>query len=243
MPVSDKQNQKYHACLPIDDDEVILAVYKHHWFAYFSVWVVAFFLTCIIMGLTTLFVSLGGSNETLSQSKPAILAGGIILSLLVFVFSSIPVWLRSQEHLVLTEEALLQTLQPSLFAAKTSQLNLEHINDISVRRDFFGTILGYGFITIETPGEQNNYDFTFLPNADQAAKQIQAAHENFQSAVQSGRMPTTLGVAPQSQVPALDPQQYQQFLQYQQMQARQQAEQSAGDEPSQDDRNNPTSQG
>jgi uncharacterized membrane protein YdbT with pleckstrin-like domain len=124
--------------------------------------------------------------------------------------------LRSQEVVVLTEEAVLQVLQPSLFASKVSQLNLAHIADVSVRQNFMGTIFGFGKITVETPGEQDNYEFTMLPRPQASAREIIAAHENFQAAVESGRMPTTLGKA-QPQTPQIDPQQYQQFLQYQQM--------------------------
>jgi hypothetical protein len=119
----------------------------------------------------------------------------------------------------LTEEAVLQILQPSLFANKISQLNLAHIADVSVRQDFFGTIFGYGKITIETPGEQNNYEFTILPNPQDIARHIIEAHENFQAAVEAGRIPSTLGVP---QAPQIDPQQYQQFLEYQQMVTQQQ---------------------
>ena len=56
------------------------------------------------------------------------------------------------------------------------------------------------------------------------------AHENYEAALQGGRMPTTLGyqAAQQPQAPTIDPEQYQQFLQYQQMVARQKQEQAAG---------------
>lgn len=226
MEATETESKKLHRLLPIDANEKIIAIYKHHWFAYVSLWVLAITMSTIILGVTIFLAVLGNSDAGLAQFRAPILAGGIILAAIVLVSTLIPVWLKSQEMLVLTEEALSQLLRPTLFAAKTSQVNLEHINDVTVRRDFFGSMLGFGHITIETPGEQDDYEFLILPNPEATARQIISAHENYQAAVQSGRIPTTWGVAPvhnvQSTQPEIDPQQYQQFLQYQQMVTRQQ---------------------
>jgi uncharacterized membrane protein YdbT with pleckstrin-like domain len=239
MQISEKQNKVMHSMLPIDDDEEILSIYKHHWFAYVSQWVIAIILVIVILGLAAFMVTFIGGEATNANYKMAIMGGAVALSALVAIFTLVPAWLKSQEFLVLTDEAILQTLQPALFAAKTSQLSLQHINDVTVRKDFFGTMFGYGQITVETPGEQDNYIFSMLPNPDAAAREIVAAHENFEAALESGRMPTTLKAA-QPKAPDIDPEQYEQFLQYQQMVAKQQA--SAGSATAQHEENDPTKQ-
>jgi hypothetical protein len=228
MNVSPKADKFLHSKLPIDDDEQILAVYRHHWFAYASSWIIGVILIVLVMGIAVAFTTLGNGNEgsgMMSQTQTMILAGGAIFSALVLLGTSIPVYLRSQEQLVLTDEAVLQVLQPSLFASMIDQVSLQHIADVSVQQDFFGTIFGFGHITLETPGEQNNYRFATLPSPHEAAKEIIAAHENFAAALQSGRLQTTLGAAVPP-APNIDPQQYQQFLQYQQMVAQQQNDQT-----------------
>jgi hypothetical protein len=128
----------------------------------------------------------------------------------------------------LTDEAVLQVLQPGLFASKVSQTSLEKIADVSVRQDFLGTIFGYGKLSVETPGEQDNYEYTYLPNARSAAREIVEAHENFAAALQGGRMPTTLGTppvtssnAPAPQTVAVDAAAYQEFLRFQQQNQQQ----------------------
>ncbi|HSX42698.1 MAG TPA: PH domain-containing protein [Candidatus Saccharimonadales bacterium] len=233
MPISPQQDKYLHSKLPIDEDEKILAVYKHHWFAYASSWIVAVIVVIMVMSIAIAFTVLGtgGSDgvSTGAQHQNLILAVAGGFSALILVGAALPVYLRSQESLILTEEALVQMLQPSLFASSVNQLSLQHITDVSVTQDFFGTTLGFGHLNIETPGEQNNYNFMMLPDPHTAARQIIQAHENFDAALQGGMLPSTLGAARQAQVqtqqaPAIDPQQYQQFLQYQQMVAQQQAQ-------------------
>jgi hypothetical protein len=231
MSISPSTDKFLHSKLPIDDDEQVLAVYKHHWFAYASSWFAGIFIGLLIMGVAVSFAMLAGGNSEspLAGHQSQIIGVASLLSVLVLAGTAIPVYLRSQEQVVLTEEALLQVLQPSVFSSKIDQVSLQHIADVSVHQDFFGTMLGFGHITLETPGEQNNYQFSTLPDPHNAAKQIIAAHENFDAALQSGRIKTTMGSA-MPQAPQIDPQQYQQFLQYQQMvaqQAQQQGQQAA----------------
>ncbi|HSX05752.1 MAG TPA: PH domain-containing protein [Candidatus Saccharimonadales bacterium] len=228
MNISSSTDKYLHSKLPIDADEKILAVYRHHWFAYASSWILGIVVVIIIMSLATILTTIGDAQGALVEHRPEVLAIALTFSTLVLIGTSLPVYLRSQEQVVLTQEALLQVLQPSLFSSKIDQLSLQHIADVSVKQDFFGTILGYGQITIETPGEQDNYEFFMLPNPQDTAREIVAAHENFTAAIQGGFMPTTLGNGnPSLQQQPIDPAAYQQFLQYQRMMAQQQQSQAA----------------
>src|SRR6476661_5263597 len=119
MKPSDNLNAQLHKRLPIDEEEQILAVFRHHWFAYFSLWSVALILVVAIMSLAAVLSmpSTDVATNALVDHRAAILAGAGILSVVVLLFCGIPVWLRMQEQLVLTDEALLQILQPSLFSS------------------------------------------------------------------------------------------------------------------------------
>ncbi len=217
------QTDRYlHQKLPIDADEKILAVYKHHWFAYAASWAIGILVALLIIGAATVLSFAGGNDSVFVAHRSQLLALAAIFALVVLAGSSIPVYLRSQEHLVLTEEAILQILQPSLFASKIDQLGLQHVADVSVQQDFFGTLLGFGQIIIETPGEQDNYKFVIVPDPHSAAREIIHAHENYNAALMGGRMPSNLSAQTPPLMPALDMKQYQQFLAYQQMLAQQQ---------------------
>ncbi|HSX06407.1 MAG TPA: PH domain-containing protein [Candidatus Saccharimonadia bacterium] len=232
MQVTPRSDTILHQKLPIDADEKILAIYKHHWFAYAANWLVSLTIAIALLVLAIVLTTIGGADGTLVQYRYQIIAVASVFSILVLAGTCVPIYLRSQEQVVLTEEAIVQILRPSLFANKIDQLSLRHISDVSVTQDFLGTMFGFGHITIETPGEQNNYHFSTLTNPHEVAREIIAAHENFDAAVHSGRMPTTIEKVAQPQPPVIDSEQYQQFLQYQQMVARQQQEQQqAGNQP------------
>ena len=230
MRVSPKQDQQCHQTLPIDSDEKVLAIYKHHVFAYILPILAAALVIVILVGLATLLssqTSLTGDAVIATEYQKYAYGAAIVLSVVTAIFAFVPVWLRSQEHIVLTDEAVLQVLQPALFASKVSQTSLERIADVSVRQDFLGTILGYGKLSIETPGEQDNYEYTYLPQPRDAAREIIEAHENFAAALESGRLPTAFGSAANASTAtpgqgnlSVDAEEYQAFLRFRQQAAQ-----------------------
>lgn len=216
-------DEQLHERLPIGKEEQILGVYKHHWFVYASIWAIGLFIVVAVMIVGTVFAS--GMNPVAVggriSDQAAVMIGASIFCALILVATSVPAWLKSQEQLVVTDEALLQILQPSLFGSKVSQLSLQHVADVSVRKDFFGTIFGFGSLMIETPGEQANYNFAAVGEADEAARTIIDAHENFSAALESGRLPTTITRSGhETHSVEVDANAYQEFLNYQQYKAR-----------------------
>jgi uncharacterized membrane protein YdbT with pleckstrin-like domain len=186
-------NKTLHKKLPIGKNEVILKTIKHHWFAYASIYLGAGLMGLAILGITSL-IGLDKESFGLDGSTYVLLLTfNIFLVFFMVLASFVPVWVRKQEVLVLTEEALLQIKKPNVFASKTSQLNLTHIADVTVRQNFVGSIFNFGNITIETPGEQENYSFNVVENAHEVAKAIIEAHENYAAALESGQIQSTLG--------------------------------------------------
>ncbi|PID30337.1 hypothetical protein CSA80_02840 [Candidatus Saccharibacteria bacterium] len=221
--VSASDDRKWRQRLPMGEEEVILDVYRHHWFAYASVFFVAASAVLILLILVSVLTGSNSGGGALTHYEDAILAGTILFSIIILLFALIPIWLRAQEKIILSDDSLYQTLQPSLFAGKISQVSLSHVNDVTVRTDFFGTVFGYGNLTIETPGEQDNFEYSVVANAHEAAREIIEAQENYVAALQSGRLPTTFTGSPAYTVPnpqvppAIDPQEYAEFLEFQRM--------------------------
>ena len=101
----------------------------------------------------------------------------------------------------------------------------------------FGTIFGYGTVTIETPGEQENYHFRATNKSDEAVATIVEAHENFSAALESGRLPTTLNKNTNDpHAVTIDAAEYQKFLDFQQFQARDAQERQTSDVNRQENR-------
>lgn len=218
--VKEAESVFWHGKLPIGKDEEILGIYKHHWFLYVQIWLMALFAILALMVVTVLLTLSPNDSDGAIAYRPAIILGSVLLCAIIALFSIIPAWLRSKERLILTEESLLQVLQPGIFANKVSQLSLQHVADVSVRQDFLGHIFGYGHITIETPGEQDNYEFTKLGGAQLIARDIIEAHENFDAALQSGRIPTTLGNQRQGPQVQINANEYEQFMAFRAMQEK-----------------------
>jgi len=183
-----------HQKLPIGANEKILAVFRHHWFAYATIYAFTVVTIVLILGISMVLASSSQGTDQIPSSVPSvIIAVGLCVSMLVLLFAAIPLYLLKGEALVLTEEALVQLKKPSLLANQISQVNLAHLNDVTASQDALGTIFGYGQIKVETPGEQDDYKFTIVPHPQQMAKQIIEAHENYAAALESGRIKSTLG--------------------------------------------------
>lgn len=214
MQITPQMEKALHQALPIDENEKILAVYKHHWWAYVSLLLVTFFVVAAVLATAALLLLTGGDSLN-DQARTGLLAGALLLSVVVLLGGMVPVYLKSQERLVLTDEALVQVLQPAIMSTRIEQLGLNDLANISVHNDFLGGILGYSHLNIETPGEQNNFFFRVLGSAKEAAREIAAAHENYEAALEGGRLKSTLGE--QQAAPQIDPVEYQEFLKYQAM--------------------------
>ncbi len=217
---------KLHKNLPISPDEKVLAVFRHHWMAYAVIWATGLVAVLIVLISGLQFAnSLVDSEGAFSPYREAVLIGSGLFAAIIGLATLIPIIMRAGEQLVVTDEAVFQVLQPSVFNSKVSQLGLQHVNDVSVRKDFFGTIFGYGTVTIETPGEQANYHFRATERPDDAVRVIVEAHENFSAALESGRLPTTLNkVGQDDHTVNIDAAEYKRFLDFQQYEARAQAE-------------------
>lgn len=221
METNPQVERALRAKLPIDDDEKIIAIYKHHWFAYFSSWLFSIVLILVVVALVVLL--LGSQDAVPAQYRQAVLLGGILLSVIVFGASILPAYLMSQEHLVLTDEAVFQILQPSLLASKVDQLGLGDVGNVSVRQDALGTIFGYGHLMIETPGEQDNYQFRIVAEPQRIAREIAQESEDFDAAMQAGMISSKRTqearsrYEEQSPTMQIDPQEYKDFLAFQEM--------------------------
>jgi len=230
MAISPSLDKKLHHKLPIDADEKILGVYRHHWFAYASSWIFGAIIDLVFIALAVIFTIISKQADVTSQYNSEIFAGVAVFCAFVLLAMCIPVWLKSQEQLVLTEEALSQILQPTLFVSRVDQMSLQHIASMAVRQDFLGTMLGYGHITIETQGEQDDYQFYMVGHPHEVVREITSAKENYEAALNAGRIPSTLGSIQQGQDPSVDNEQYQQFLKWQ-AQSQQQASPAAAAAP------------
>lgn len=102
---------------------------------------------------------------------------------MLFVFGTLAVMtiqaiLYSNNVIFVTSEKIAQILYINLFNKKISQLSIGDVQDVTVtQKGILAHIFNYGTLVIETAGEQQNYNFTYIPEPYKNSKLIVGAHE------------------------------------------------------------------
>lgn len=150
-------------------------IVRRHWFGFFALVATASGLL-VLFGLLVLLVPLG-DNDVFGRMTlwlllpffPALL--GLFWAMWHIYFSN---------QLILTHDMVSQKVQLAIFKDKQSQLGLANIEDVTaVRSGLFQTLMNFGTLTIETAGEQNNFQFRYCPNPDRCVKVIMGVRADF----------------------------------------------------------------
>jgi hypothetical protein len=92
--------------------------------------------------------------------------------------TGIGAYLYISNVILVTSEKLAQVLYKSIFNRKISQLSIGDVQDVTVNQvGLTARLFNYGTIIIETAGEQDNYDFTYVPDPYKKSKLIVGSHE------------------------------------------------------------------
>lgn len=81
---------------------------------------------------------------------------------------------------VVTSDSVTQITQTGLFSRQSSQLSLEHIEDVVAEQNGILThIFDYGLLKVQTAAEHSKFHFPYCPNPNFYAQKILAAREAF----------------------------------------------------------------
>jgi hypothetical protein len=162
--------------LDIDPNENIILDIRRIKFGLYFIYGLSIFI--IIMVLALLFVAVGSSLGEIPASILGTAAALVIVVVAIVAYAAGEVY--KGNHLVITNENIIQVLQFSLLNKQVSQLNLAKNQDVSVdQTGLLQTFMKYGTIEIETAGEASNFKFPFVDDPNKAAKIIIEAHEDF----------------------------------------------------------------
>ena len=154
-------------------------VVRRHWFGFFNLVAAALGLLALL-GLIIVFFPLSGGSVLDQQSIWLIILVGLMF---IFMLAGLflAMWhIYFSNQLILTHGMVSQKVQMAIFKDKQSQLGLANIEDVtSARSGFFQTTLGFGTLTIETAGEQNNFQFRYCPHPERCAKIIMEVRSGF----------------------------------------------------------------
>jgi membrane protein YdbS with pleckstrin-like domain len=132
--------------------EKILYRAKYHWIFYGRA--IVLLLVSIAASVLTLTLESKGAGPTHSKVSTSAAAAFLLAALVLFAVRGLRA--RSDEFVV-TDRRILHKI--GIFAHETRQCPLERIQDVTVDQSFWGRLLGYGDLGIETASERGQILF------------------------------------------------------------------------------------
>jgi hypothetical protein len=176
-------DKRYLDLFEHDPDEVIIADIHKHWIGLVGIWLVTV-LSIVVIWLLASAASI--YRDSVSESvhmapsdiTVAAIGLGVILTVLALLFGYVAAFLYVNNRIICTSEKMVQIRYFSLFNRKVSQLSIGDVQDVTARKNgILATIFGFGKISIETAGEQDNYEFPLAEDAEEYCKIMVQAHE------------------------------------------------------------------
>lgn len=143
--------------LNLHPEEEIKLIVRHHWAGFLGT--IALALAMALLPLFLLFaINLAalGSFQTYGELISVFLTG-YYLFLLTFLFGA---WINFYYDIVfITNDRIINVAQEGLLARKTSELNMEQIQNVTADvQGLLQNIFNYGLLVIETAGEGTSDD-------------------------------------------------------------------------------------
>jgi membrane protein YdbS with pleckstrin-like domain len=139
--------------------ETILYRARYHWIFYGRA-ILLLFLS-ILASAGALVLESKGASRGVSNAAMYAAAALLLLSLVVFAIRGIRA--RADEFVV-TDRRILHKV--GVFAHETRQCPLERIQDVTVDQTFWGRLLGYGDLGIETASEKGQILFPTIEHPE-----------------------------------------------------------------------------
>lgn len=187
LPKAPKPISPIEASLLEPGEQIVTIVHRH------PIGIIIIYLetlAAIIAILAVVFLAAPSFLDNVSGQTYNLLLAGIImvialLSLILFVAT----YIYRQSRLIVSDKSLIQIIQKGLFVRKISRLSMSNVQDVSADHNgFLATIFGFGTLTVETAGEEDNFVFPYCPTPDDYSERILEARQKYiQSLDQAGR--------------------------------------------------------
>lgn len=177
--------------------ETVIAAIKRHPIGLIGMYIG---VSIVIIALAVLcFVIAPGVSASVGQFAAAVF---FLIAILAALYSLIITKVYWGNTWLLTSDSVTQISQTGLFHRQSSQLSLEHIEDVVAEQNGILThIFDFGLLKVQTAAEHSKFLFYYCPNPNFYAQKILAAREAFhaQSSAQHAVMPA-------SHIPSQQPQ-------------------------------------
>jgi uncharacterized membrane protein YdbT with pleckstrin-like domain len=163
----------------LEPGECILTVVHRSLIGLVGIYLVAILAVAAIFGL---FITLSPdtfdtSSQTISPALSAIIILGAILLVLILFTAT---YVYRQSRLLVTDKSLVQVIQKTLFIRKVSRLSMSNVEDVNEeQRGILASLFGYGTLTVQTAGTEDNFIFTLCPSPARLADRIIEARQAY----------------------------------------------------------------
>lgn len=152
--------------------EKIMLVVREHWFLLTLKFLVIVILAIIpiviniLMAVFSVNLGIGNISTLLSVGLQVYYLGLLLGALVIFIIYYLNVYIVSDQRIVDID-------QVGLLFREVSELNIETIEDVTGEtKGFFGNLLDYGTVFIQTAGARDRFEFTNVPNPNKVSSLI-----------------------------------------------------------------------
>jgi uncharacterized membrane protein YdbT with pleckstrin-like domain len=183
-----EESSKKYPHLNLSKGEFVISAVKRHPIGLVQIWLAVILL---MLALGTLFgllffgegaadtVSALGGNEELPSA--AVLGLGVLYVLAV-LGGLVASYLYNSNRFYLTNESVIQEIQPTLFSRHEQTVSLSNIEDASYKQNgILPHLFNYGTIRLSTEGDETTYRFTYVTNPKKHIAVLNNAVESFKN--------------------------------------------------------------
>jgi membrane protein YdbS with pleckstrin-like domain len=173
-----KESTHYKTIEAFDPDERVLCSVKQHPFGILIIYIATAVAFAIGLSMISYFLSeLFGSNSYV-YAIWALTA--IVLAVIIFAILLLSSYVYNQSILTVTDKNIVLIMQKSLYDRKVSHVSLANIEDVTSEQiGIISSFFNFGNITIETAGEQSNFEFNLCPHPNRVSRIILDAKYDF----------------------------------------------------------------
>ncbi|HET9850156.1 MAG TPA: PH domain-containing protein [Candidatus Saccharimonadales bacterium] len=161
----------------IEQDERVLAVVRKHWAGVAGMYAMA---VLVLVALVVLGIFVMPDVDASAGAKTLLIGGGLVVAACLIAVFLTMIYIYHKSNLTITNQSLVQTIQRSLFNKKISRLSMSNVEDVNAeQKGIIASMLGYGTLTVQTAGEEDNFVFSYCPGPNALAERILEARQAY----------------------------------------------------------------
>jgi uncharacterized integral membrane protein len=145
--------------LDLEDDEYVVADTKRSVIGLVYIWA-GVIVVAILFIIFAQFIFMSTASIEIKVLFGVCTYVGVLAAA---AFGHLICWVYRNNFFITTNQRVVMRLQRTPFSRIVQSIELEHIEDVSYRREgFLQTVLDYGMIRASTVGDEHTYEFTFV---------------------------------------------------------------------------------